>query len=135
MPKPTVVIDGSQFQTMEGFFEHFQDMALDGAKWGSNLDSFNDVLRGGFGTPEHGFILVWRNHAASQQQLGYEETVRQLERRLTTCHPVNRKHVSEDLEAAKRQSGPTVYDWLVEIIHTHGAGGAEGEDGVELQLA
>jgi hypothetical protein len=42
--------------------------------------------------------------------------VRQLEKRLTQCHPDNREIVQADLERARRGEGPTVFDWLVEII-------------------
>jgi hypothetical protein len=105
------------------------------AEWGHNLDAFNDILRGGFGTPEGGFVLRWVNSALSRERLGYPETVRQLERRLASCHPANREYVAADLERARQGVGPTVFDWLVEIIAVHGAGGAEQEDGVELVLA
>jgi hypothetical protein len=54
---------------------------------------------------------------------------------LQHCHPANRSKVVDDLERAKRGEGATVFDWLVEIIHDHTAGGSEGEDGVELMLA
>jgi hypothetical protein len=43
--------------------------------------------------------------------------------------------VAADLRRARQGAGPTVFDWLVEIIRIHGAGGAEQEDGVELVLA
>jgi RNAse (barnase) inhibitor barstar len=87
MEKPSRTIDGMHFETLEGFFLAFQDAVLDGAQWGSNLDAFNDVLRGGFGSPDGGFILIWKNHATSQEKLGFKETGWQLERRLTHCHP------------------------------------------------
>jgi hypothetical protein len=38
------------------------------------------------------------------------------------------------LAAALRHEGPTVFDWLVEIIQPHCAGGEEQEDGIELML-
>lgn len=65
----------------------------------------------------------------------YPETVQQLERRLTHCHPSNRQRVTEDLKRAMYNVGPTVFDWLVEIIQVHCSNGAEGEDGVGLVLA
>ncbi|HEY7372734.1 MAG TPA: barstar family protein [Polyangia bacterium] len=40
--------------------------------WRGNLDAFNDILRGGFGTPDGGFVLVWQDHATSQHRLGLE---------------------------------------------------------------
>jgi RNAse (barnase) inhibitor barstar len=135
MEKPSRTIDGTHFDTLEGFFLAFQDSVLDGAQWGSNLDAFNDVLRGGFGSPDGGFILIWKNHATSQERLGFKETVRQLERRLTGCHPANTQRVLSDLENAKSGVGTTVYDWLLEILRCHGPGGDEEEDGIDLVLA
>lgn len=132
--KPVVEIDGARFTTLEEFAEHFSAAALDDYSWRGNLDAFNDVLRGGFGTPEGGFVLRWINSTLSRQRLGYAETVRQLERVLSKCHPANRSRVAAEIEAARSETGPTVFDWLVEIIETHGENGAEAEDGVELEL-
>jgi hypothetical protein len=134
MAKAVYEIDGRDFSTLEGFYEVVSRVLIPGAQWGHNLDAFNDILRGGFGTPEGGFLLRWRNAAVSRQRLGYPETVRQLERRLTRCHSSNRRSVGEDLERARQGVGPTVFDWLVEIIQVHGSGGEEQEDGVELTL-
>ena len=132
--KPAIYIDGEHFSTLDEFFRHFQEQALDGACWGSNLDSFHDVLRGGFGTPEDGFLLIWKNHLLSRSRLGYAETQRVLRRRLTTCHPANDERVQAELALAQQHQGETVFDWLVEIIRIHGPGGPEQEDGVELFL-
>ena len=132
--KPAIYIDGEHFSTLDEFFRHFQEQALDGACWGSNLDSFHDVLRGGFGTPEDGFLLIWKNHLLSRSRLGYAETQRVLRRRLTTCHPANEERVQAELALAQQHQGETVFDWLVEIIRIHGPGGPEQEDGVELLL-
>ena len=132
--KPAIYIDGEHFSTLDEFFRHFQEQALDGACWGSNLDSFHDVLRGGFGTPEDGFLLIWKNHLLSRSRLGYVETQRVLRRQLTTCHPANDERVQAELALAQQHQGETVFDWLVEIIRIHGPGGPEQEDGVELLL-
>ncbi len=132
--KPAIYIDGEHFSTLDEFFRHFQEQALDGACWGSNLDSFHDVLRGGFGTPEDGFLLIWKNHLLSRSRLGYAETQRVLRRRLTTCHPANDERVQAELALAQQHQGETVFDWLVEIISIHAPGGPEQEDGVELLL-
>jgi hypothetical protein len=76
----------------------------------------------------------WKNHDASKQRLGYAETARQLQKRLERCHPDNVALVETELAAALRREGPTVFDWLVEIILAHCPGGEEQEDGVELML-
>ena len=54
--------------------------------------------------------------------------------RLLRCHPTNRDSVAADLAAAKAHSGPTVFDWLVEIIRDHGPGGEQEDDHVLLSL-
>jgi len=117
------VIDGAQVTTLEDFWRII-GAAVNGPDgyFGGNLDALNDCLRGGFGTPEDGdFVFEWRNHEASRRDLGYPETVRQLERRLARCHPTNRPRVALELAAARLGTGPTVFDWLVEIIGTeHG---------------
>ncbi|QDU23231.1 Barstar (barnase inhibitor) [Urbifossiella limnaea] len=134
MSKEVYEIDGCEFATLQEFYEVVGRILIPGAEWGHNLDAFNDILRGGFGTPDGGFVLRWANSAVSRERLGYPDTVRQLERRLTRCHPTNRDLVGADLERARHSVGPTVFDWLVEIVEVHGAGGGEEEDGVELVL-
>jgi RNAse (barnase) inhibitor barstar len=134
-PKTTYEIDGRGFSTLEGFYDEISRVLIPGAEWGHNLDAFNDILRGGFGTPDGGFVLRWVNSDFSRKRLGYQETVRQLETRLQRCHPSNRASVARDLEQARRHEGSTVFDWLVEIFHVHTAGGREEEDGIELVLA
>jgi RNAse (barnase) inhibitor barstar len=63
-------IDGSRFSTLEGFFEEFSAQVIPGAAWGKNLNALDDVLHGGFGTPEEGYALRWKNSAISKRTLG-----------------------------------------------------------------
>lgn len=112
-------LEGARFATLEGFFAEVGRVLIPGAAWGRNLDAFDDILRGGFGTPPGGFTLVWRDAARSRRTLGYPETVRQLEQRLARCHPSNRALVAAELALARRGAGPTVFDWLTAIIAQH----------------
>jgi len=128
------VIDGEKFSTLEGFYDEISRVLIPKIAWGRNLDAFNDILRGGFGTPPSGFVLVWKNSALSQERLGYPETVRQLEIRLAHCDPSNRAQVETELEQAKQHRGATVFDWLVQTIRLHSKSGEEAADGVELVL-
>lgn len=127
-------IDGEKFDTLEGFFEHISQILIPDAYWGRNLDAFEDILRGGFGTPEEGFILRWKNSNQSQDELGWEETVKYLEHNLTTCHPLNIEAVQQKLKLARKEEGETIYQVLVDIIRRHGLNGERPEDGVELEL-
>lgn len=133
-PKQVYEIDGAEFASLDGFFDEISKKLIPNATWGRNLDAFNDVLRGGFGTPREGFVLRWKNSQISRERLGYAETIRQLQLRLARCHPTNRNGIAEDLAAAQAHRGETVFDWLINVIKIHCAGGPEQEDGIELDL-
>ncbi len=128
MVKRIYILDGSNFSTLEEFWEEigYVLMEIRNAPWGRNLDAFRDILCGGWGTPGEGFILRWNNSTLSRERLGYPETVRQLEKRLQICHPTAREITRSKIEWAKQNKGATVFDWLVEIILE--------EDSVELRL-
>lgn len=57
---PVLVIDGANISDLDGFAREFSRL-LCGHTWRGNLDAFNDLLRGGFGTPENGWVLKWLN--------------------------------------------------------------------------
>jgi RNAse (barnase) inhibitor barstar len=132
--RPAYEIDGRDFSTLEEFYDVISRVLIPGFDWGHNLDALNDILRGGFGTPEEGFVLRWRHSALSRERLGHPETARQLKLRLSRCHPSNRQSVARELAAAENGSGSTVFDWLVEIIRDHGEGGRQADDCVTLEL-
>lgn len=135
MQKPVLILDGSEFRDLNGFFDDVSRSLIPGAAWGRGLDSFNDILRGGFGTPEGGFVLRWLHSDKSRADLGYAETVRYIENKLRRCHPSNVPFVRAELESAARREGPTLFDTIVSIIREHGPGGSESQDAVDLELA
>ena len=81
----TYVIDGNRFSNMEGFYDEVYRVMTKGKAWdsrtGHNLDSFNDVLRGGFGMHGYGepIRIVWKNYDKSKEDLGAEKTGKILE--------------------------------------------------------
>ena len=133
--RPVIEIDGKRFNSLDGFWDEISHYLIPGAYWGRNFDAFNDILRGGFGTPEGGFTLRWVNFEISRETLGYPETVRWLKLKIQRCHPQSVAHVEQEIEAARRGEGMTVADILLHIVRKHGPGGAESEDGVDLELA
>jgi RNAse (barnase) inhibitor barstar len=66
----TFEIDGSKFSTLERFFEEFSAQVIPEATWGKNFDALDDVLYGGFGTPEEGYALRWKSSVISKRTLG-----------------------------------------------------------------
>jgi hypothetical protein len=112
------VLDGTRIRSLEDFWTVIGE-AVDGpgGYFASNLDALDDALLGGMGTPDDGrCIFVWSHSEESRRDLGYPETVRQLDRRLDRCHPTARRLVMKELKRARRGKGPTVFDWLVEIF-------------------
>jgi hypothetical protein len=124
-----------RFHDLDGFSAEFSTRALPVYRWRGNLDAFNDILGGGFGTPEGGFVLRWLNSSLSADRLGYDETVKYLDGIRQTCHPTNVPRVEEELAPAKRRDRPTLFDIIVEIGREHGHAGAEAEDNAVLELA
>lgn len=72
---PVLVIDGASFVDFAGFVREFSQLLCHGT-WNGSLDAVNDILRGGFGTPETGWVLKWVNSDSSRVMLGYDATVR-----------------------------------------------------------
>ena len=68
--KPEFIIDGFSFSDREGFAAQFTELVLTNFKWNGNYDAFNDILRGGCGTPDGGFVLRWKNSNESLKRLG-----------------------------------------------------------------
>jgi len=128
------ILDGTKITSLEAFYDQVSERLIPGSNWGRNLDAFNDILRGGFGTPEEGFVLRWADSEVSRRNLSHSETIRQLEKKLERCHLDNRELVRADLIRAQKGQGATVFDWLIEIIQIQGAGGEEALDNVKLVL-
>ncbi|KRE57464.1 barstar family protein [Paenibacillus sp. Soil750] len=118
----TFIIDGSKISNFEDFCSEFSDVVLSGKhRWHGNLDAFNDILSGGFGEIEgdEALTIFLKNSSTLKESLGYTETVKLLEERLLRCHSSNVPRVAEELQKAKNGVGPTIFDWLQEIITDH----------------
>ena len=123
-----LVLDGSRITSLDTFYDEVSRVLVPGADWGRNLDALDDILSGGFGTPEWPYVIRWCCSDRSAQHLGYPETVRYLERKLNRCHPSNHGRVAVELERAMQSEGPTIFDRLIEVIKSH----AVAEDGKPL---
>lgn len=145
MDKPIYVIDGDHFSDLEGFYDEVEKYLIPDVEWGRNLDSFNDILRGGVGLPRT-FILIWKNSEKSRLTLGFEETVKfwqeVKERSIRTDLMIERKRhpenkdvkdailiekilekdkvwlakLDEKINLARQGQGTTVFDWLLDMI-------------------
>ena len=116
MSQKVYEINGNDSSTLQEFAADFTKKLNLEINWQGNLDAFNDILRGGLGTPEEGFILVWRNSDLSRKRLGYSETIKWLNERIEDAHPSNKKHFEKRLEQATQNKGETIFDLVVNII-------------------
>ena len=131
--KPVLIIDGSQFTDFEGFAREFTRL-LNNYPWRGNLDAFNDILWGGFGTPEGVWVLRWIHSEASRAVLGHDATARRLEGLLLTCHPANRSEIGARLAMAREGQGPTLFDEIFEIVQGHEPEDPKSDHGILLEL-
>jgi hypothetical protein len=128
-----MTVQGAAFDDFEGFVLEFSQH-LDDFEWHGSLDAFNDILRGGCGTPGGGFEIQWVNSARSRLALGWPATIRWLEDTLKRCHHTNIPRLTQQLERARREEGTTLFDWIIEIIQVHCPGGSEAGSNVRLKL-
>jgi RNAse (barnase) inhibitor barstar len=134
-PEVVFIIDGADFDDLEGFF-HAASKALMNTDWeATNLDSFSDILRSGFlKTPDGGYTLIWRNAARSARVLGHVETAQWLRMAAERCHPTNRGGMLERLCRAELSQGETLFEIIMQIILSHCEGGSEEESKVHFVL-
>jgi Barstar (barnase inhibitor) len=113
------IIDGENFNDFKGFCKEFSNVVLSGKyQWNGSLDAFNDILWGGFGDLEDAeeYIIIWRNSAKSKKDLGYSQTIIKLNEMLERCHPSNSEKIIREISDAMLNKGPTIFDWIEEII-------------------
>src|ERR1044071_4318874 len=67
--KPAFRIDGARFRDLQRFYDEIEKCVLQGERWGRNLDAFNDILRGEFGSLPREFRLEWVNSGLSRARL------------------------------------------------------------------
>jgi hypothetical protein len=134
--KPIFVIDGSRFVDFEGFAREISPWLEQETWWydgDGNLDAFDDVLEGGYGTPECGFVIRWIDSDLSRAALGYRATERWLRRRVR--HQIGDSEAAlRLLDVAQNGRGPTLFDHIVRIIRGWGPGGIQPDDDIELFL-
>jgi hypothetical protein len=118
-------INGNNFDDFSSFIVEFNRCFVShvGGKWQGNLDAFNDYLS----WMDQRCTIRWLNSSKSEKDLGYESMVSWLSRNLETCHPSNRLTVQARLEDAINGHGPTLFEWIVQIIR-------DTDDYVDLQL-
>ncbi len=124
----TFTIDGQNFATLDEFYEEVGRVLIPGQRWGKNLDAFIEILSWPFNKERRPYTLIWKNSAISKARLGHAELARKLESMISSCHPAAIPSVHARLQQAREGKGPTLFDWLVEMMQ-------KSQEHVELRLA
>ncbi|MGI1677957.1 MAG: DUF5071 domain-containing protein [Cellvibrionaceae bacterium] len=132
--KAIIVLNGYHFETLEEFYDELESSFAVGYEWNRNLDGFHEILKDRLKKSSNGFLIRWKNSAISQQKLGYGETIKQLKKRLQSCHPLKKKIVLDAINKAEKEEGLTVFDWIVQIIKFHTEERLTVEGKIELEL-
>jgi RNAse (barnase) inhibitor barstar len=73
MERKTFIFNGDNFSSLGEFYTEAEKLLTKDFKgFGRNLDAFNDVLRGGFGSFEYEepITIIWLNTNKSKKDLG-----------------------------------------------------------------
>ena len=107
-------INGGNFDDFDGFIREFNRVFISqiGGDWNGNLDAFNDYLY----WPEAPYTIKWRKSWKSRRDLGYEATITWYLRKLLETDRPSKNQWWDRLDAARKHDGPTLFDWLVDMI-------------------
>ncbi len=114
---PVYVIDGSEARTWPEIVASINAFVPNSEWQGNSLDALDDILYGGYGTPEK-FVVLWKSSAVSRQALGPEETLSYFKNMPIVLH-----------SNSKGQINPrpgTLFEVLIDIF--------KGHDNIELRL-
>ncbi|REA59678.1 ribonuclease inhibitor [Dyadobacter luteus] len=123
MKKKTIVIEGSTFSNLAGFYEEMNRLFMQDQDWkmGHSLDALNDILYGGFGVFEPGeqVLVIWKNFTQSKLALGREQTVELYQRKIEIGYPYNVKLFEEKLQEIEKEDGPLLWHIVLDIFGDH----------------
>ena len=88
---------------------------IDG-EWSGNMDAFDDYLSW---PTEPQYTLRILSSNTCREALGHQAYVGWLEDVLEKCHPSNRTAIRRRLNDARLGDGPTLFDFLLEIVHSN----------------
>src|SRR5262245_24743429 len=114
MDQDVFEINGDHFDDFEGFIREFNRVFISqiAGDWNGNLDAFNDYLS----WPEGPYVIKWRKSWKSRRDLGYEATITWYLKYILRSDRPSKSQMWDRLDAARKYEGPTLFDWLVDII-------------------
>ena len=109
-----VVINGSHFFDLSGFYEEVSQVLMYDEDWKvGTLDGFDDILYGFEGE------IIWKESAKSKEDLGFEATKVFYENKIKQGKPFNIELIQQKLNALIDGSGQTLFEILIDILESH----------------
>lgn len=128
MEKAHYVVDGKTFETLEGFFDVMSRHLAVSTESAKTLEEFEMMLEREFTDANNGMVLVWKNHHLSKESLGFEETLRSLEKKLKACHHSDVLTLRKELARTKKGNGVLLFDAIITLLKRY------TQKGLELRL-
>lgn len=104
-------------------YEQFNRELMADQDWhlGETLDGLNDVLYRIDSEIREGdpATLVWTDHAHSREALGFDETQRWLQHKLSQPESFNQQRVQTDLDDLRNGVGRTYFELVLEVFAAH----------------
>jgi hypothetical protein len=114
----TYEIDGSNFSDYSGFVSEVNNKIFGDQTWGGLFEQLDDILRGGFGTPDN-FAIRWRRADKSRKDLGYDAMYKFLQDTKSRVHKTGIPRWEQRAELAREQKGLTLFDEIIAIVRDH----------------
>jgi hypothetical protein len=113
----TITLDGNNFADFDGFVREFNMRVFgDDKTWHGGFGQLNDLLRGGYGSPEGSFTIEWLNAHKSREDLGKDAAMKWLLLRKDKVHPANQESWEKRIELMHNNLGDTIFQIIVDII-------------------
>jgi RNAse (barnase) inhibitor barstar len=116
-------IDGAEVHGISDLYEQFNRELMADVDWrlGSSLDGFNDILFRVDGEIREGdpATFVWIDHVHSRDALGFDETQRWLQNKLSQPKSFNQQRIQSDLDELRNGRGKTYFELILEIFADH----------------
>lgn len=106
------IIDGNKFSTYEKAYIEIKSVLSDGEE--KKVLSIRELANKYINTDED--TVVWINSDKSKIDLGYEETVKYLKKRLQTVPLHELVATLQEIKKAEQCIGPTMFDLIIEAF-------------------
>lgn len=116
-------IEGAAVHGIADLYEQLNRELMADQDWtmGQSLDALHDILYRVAGESRAGdpAVILWTDHAHSRKALGFEETQRWLQDKLSTPRSFHQQRIQSELDDLRNGIGKTYFEIVLEIFADH----------------